>query len=185
MSSVSSALLWMAPTFPGGIAVRLQADVKLIIEEPGRISAIVGPAKFGTDVGDHGISHQNLADLRRELARLFKRNRIGHGCAHPQRAFVEMRHELSADERHEQKRGGKDKSGHEHGDLRMVETPFQLTGIFVAHPFEGLVHALVHAVFEPAGAHDGNEGEREDQRADERDRDRVGHRPEEFSRRVR
>ena len=115
------------------------------------------------------------------LARLLERDRIGHGGAHPERAFVEMRHELSADEGYEQKRGGEDQGGHEHGRLRVIEAPLQLARIFVAHPFKGLVHALVHAVFEPVGAHDGNERERQDQRADKCDRHRIGHRLEEFS----
>src|ERR1700749_2861752 len=93
-----------------------------------------------------------------------------------------MRHELSSDEWYEQKRGGKNKSSREHRCLGMIETPFQLPGIFVTHPFEGFVHTLAHTPFEPPNAHYGHECERQYQRADECDSYRIGHRPEEFSR---
>ena len=45
---------------------------------------------------------QDVANLRRELARFLERDRIRHRGAHPQRAFVQMRHKLPADERDQQ-----------------------------------------------------------------------------------
>ena len=145
MSAVSSALLWIGAGLPGGVVVGLQAHVELVVEESRRIGAVVGAAKLGADIGDHRILHQDVAHLRRELARRVERNCVGHGGANPQRAFVEMRHELSADEGNQQQRGGEDHRGHDHGRLGMVEAPVQPARIFVAHPFEGLVLALVHA----------------------------------------
>ncbi len=46
-----------------------------------------------------------------ELRRLVERDRVGHRRAHPERAFVEVRHELGADERHEQQRRAEDRAG--------------------------------------------------------------------------
>ena len=43
-----------------------------------------------------------------ELRRLVERDRVGHGRADPERAFVEVRHELGADERDQEQRRGED-----------------------------------------------------------------------------
>jgi hypothetical protein len=73
-------------------------------------------------------------------------NEIVYGMvARTQRAFVEMRHKLSADERDEQERGGENQGGYDHGYLRVVEAPVELSRILFAQPFKRLVHALVHA----------------------------------------
>ncbi len=45
--------------FPRGIVIGFQANVKLIVKEAGGIGAVVGAAKFRTDVGDHRILQQN------------------------------------------------------------------------------------------------------------------------------
>ena len=44
-----------------------------------------------------------LRTLRSEFGRFFKRDGVGHSGADPDGAFVEMRHEFAADERHKEK----------------------------------------------------------------------------------
>ncbi len=89
---------------PGFVVVGLQADVELAVEEAGGVGAVVGTAQFGADDRDLRIRHQDVADLRGDLAGLFEGDGVGHGRAHPQRAFVEVRHELAADEGDQQQR---------------------------------------------------------------------------------
>src|SRR5277367_6655801 len=95
-----------------------------------------------------------------------------------------MRHELAANERDEQQRGGKNQGGDQQRDLGVVEVPVKLARVLIAHPLKGLVHPLAHTAFEPQGAHNGNECKREDQSANQRDRHRVRHWLEEFCRRT-
>ena len=83
----------------GPFRVRLKTDVKLDVEKAGRIRAVVGPRQFGGDGGDFGKGFQYLPDLRRDLRRFVVGNGVGHRGAHPQRAFIQLRHELRADAR--------------------------------------------------------------------------------------
>jgi len=163
------------PRLPGSIAVRPEADIELIVEESGRVGAIVGPAQLGTNVGDHWILHQDFTHLRREATGFLKRDGVGQSGANPQRALVEMRHEFAADEGHEKKGCGKNRRGHEHGRFGVVEAPLQLARVFPPHPFEGLVLSLVHALLKPVPAHHRHEGQGEDERTHQRDRDGVRH----------
>ncbi len=90
----------------GPLRVGLEADVKLDVEKAGRIGAVVGPAEFRGDRGDFGKGVQDVADLGRDLRRFVERNGVGHRRAHPQRAFIQLRHELRADAGNEQQRTG-------------------------------------------------------------------------------
>ena len=69
----------------------------------GSVPSSARPSSLATVVTCGKLSSR-LAHLRPELRRLVERNRVGHRRAHPQRAFVEVRHELRADERHQQQR---------------------------------------------------------------------------------
>src|SRR5579872_4418706 len=86
---------------PNVVFVRLKPDVELAVEEAGGIGAVVGAAKFRADDRDLRIRHQNVADLRGNLTGFFERNCVGHRRANPESAFIEVRHELSADERNQ------------------------------------------------------------------------------------
>ena len=115
---------------PRFVFVRLQANIELAIEEAGGIGAVVRSAQLRADDGDLRIRHQDVANLRRDLARLFKRDGVRHGGANPQRALVEMRHELAADEGDEQQRRSKDEDGNNQTvSSRPVERPIQLTRV--------------------------------------------------------
>ena len=94
----------------GPLRVGLETDVEFDVEETGRIGAVVGPAEFRGDRGDFGKGAQYLPHLGRDLRRFVERNGVGHGGAHPQRAFIQLRHELGADAGNEQQR-----SGQQHG----------------------------------------------------------------------
>ena len=86
------------------LRVRCQPNVKLDVEKAGRIRAVVGPAQFRGDRGDFRKGVQDLPHLGSDLCRFIERNGVGHRRAHPQRAFVELRHELRADAGNEQQR---------------------------------------------------------------------------------
>ena len=88
----------------GPLRVGFETDVKLDVEKAGRIGAVVGSAQLRGDRGDFGKGVQYVAHPGRDLRRFVERNGVGHRCAHPQRAFIQMRHELGADARNEQQR---------------------------------------------------------------------------------
>ena len=101
MASISSGLVADVAA-PGLVLVGLQANIEFAVEKAGGIGAVVGTSQLGADHGDLRIRHQNVANLRSDLARLFERNRVRHGGPHPERAFVEVGHEFAADERNQQ-----------------------------------------------------------------------------------
>ena len=167
--------------FPRGVIVWFQPHIKFAIEETGGIGAVVRTAQLRAYFRHLGILRDQCANLRRELARLFVRNRVRQCGAHPQRSFVEMRHELAADERNEKQRRAENQRGHDHRGLRMVEAPRQLLPIFFLDPFERLVPPLAHAFLEPVRTHHRHERQREDERADQRHGHRVRHGVEELA----
>ena len=78
------------------LAVRLEPDVELGVEEACGIGAGVVAAVLGRDDRDFGEALEDRANLRHDLRRFLERDRVRHRRAHPQRAFVELRHELAA-----------------------------------------------------------------------------------------
>ncbi len=117
---------------PGFVLVRFESDVELTIEEAGRIGAVIGAAQLRADHRDLRIGHQDVANLRRDLAGFFERDGVRHGGAHPERAFVEMRHEFAADERDQQERRAKDQGGNHQSRLRLVQRPVEVHRVFAA-----------------------------------------------------
>ena len=87
------------------LRIGLQADIEFGVEEAGRVGAVVGSAMLRSDRGDLGKGGDDRADLGHDLRRFIEGDGVGHGRAHPQRAFVEVRHELRADAGGEQQRG--------------------------------------------------------------------------------
>ena len=89
---------------PGGVVVRLQTYIELVIEETGGSVPSSGrPSSEPTSV-TMGYFSRMLRTCGENGSPL-KRNRIGHGGANPQRSFVEVGHKLAADEWNEQERG--------------------------------------------------------------------------------
>ncbi len=86
------------------LRIGFEPDIEFGVEETRRIGAIVRPAQLGCDGSDFGEGGEHGAHLRRDLRRFIERDRIGHRRADPQSALVELRHELSADARHQQQR---------------------------------------------------------------------------------
>ena len=124
------------------------------------------------------------ANLRRDLAGLFERNGVRHGGAHPERAFIEVRHELAADERNQQQGRAEDESRDHHGQSSgRSECPIQLPGVLRFIHSIGAVGLFAHALLEPVGSQHRNQRQREDQRADQRERHGLGHGMEQLSRR--
>ena len=105
IASISCALVRIDPLH-ARVVVGLQPDEVLVVEEADRIGALVigTPSSLATVV-TCGKLEQRSPHLRPELRRLFEGNRVRHRRADPERAFVEVRHELRADERNQQQRG--------------------------------------------------------------------------------
>ncbi len=82
-----------------------------------------------------GKLEQDVADLRRELGRLFERNGVRRGGPHPQRAFIQVRHEFAADEGNQQQRAHEDRQNHGHRHQAIAQAPAQHPPVAVANPF--------------------------------------------------
>src|SRR5580704_8414418 len=125
--------------FPRRVVVRLQSDIKLTIEKTGGIRTVIVAAQLRAHDRNLRVLGEQVAHFRGELARFFKRDGVGHGSADPQSAFVEVRKKFAADERDEEKSGGKDEGADEQGHSRMIEAPFKTRGVSVADPFEDAI----------------------------------------------
>ena len=166
---------------PGLVVVGLEADIKLTIEKAGGIRAIVGASEFGSRNRDHGILNEQSANLGSKLGRILKRNGVREGGANPDCAFVEVRKELTTDERNKEEGGGKNKESGEDGDGAMVEAPIEAAGILIADPIEDGVLLFLDTLFKPVRRKHGNDGKREDESAKEREAHGVRHGMKEFS----
>ncbi len=160
---------------PGGIVVGLQSNIKLAIEKTGGVGAVIGTAKLRADDGYLRILRENVADLRRKLGGVFKRNRVGHGGANPKRTFIEVRQKFAADEGKEEQRRAKDECNDEESQLGMIEAPFELPAITSADAVEKTIGLFLDAVLEPIRGEDGNECERENEGANEGESHGVRH----------
>ncbi len=165
--------------------VGLEADVELDVEKACRVGAVVGTAEFRGDRGHFGERAQYFADLRRDLRRFVERNRVGHRCAHPQRAFVELGHELCADARHEQQRCGQHNRRRERRAARILEADIEPAGVDRIDRLENRVAPLTHAIAHEPRAQHRQQHQRDDQRADQGEHHRVGHRLEQCAGRSR
>ena len=170
---------------PLPFAVGLEPDEEFHVEKAGGVRAVVRPAMLGGDDGDFGEGAENLADLRRDLARFLERDGVGHGGANPERAFVQVRHELGADRGNEQQRAAEHQHGRQRGGPGMREAEIETFGVGGFDGFEAGVAPLAHAFAEGPRTKHRQQGQRDDQRADQREDHRVGHRREEFARRPR
>ena len=94
-----------------------------------------------------------------------------------------MRHELAADEGHQQQGRQEDQGRDQHGCLGVVERPIQLHCVFPLHPFVGAIRFLVDALLEPVGGEHGYQRKRQDERADQRKRHGLSHGVKQFARR--
>ena len=144
MDSISSFFV-ADVAVPGLVLVGLQADIEFAVEKAGRIGAIVGTSQLRADHSDLRIRHQDVANLRRNLAGFLERNGVRHGRPHPERAFIQVRHEFAADERNQQQGRAEDKSRNHQRGLGAVERPIQLDGVLLLHPFKGAVRFLADA----------------------------------------
>ena len=95
------------------LRIGLEADIELDIEKAGGVGAVVRPSQFRTDGGDFGKGAQDVPHLGRDLGGLVEGNGVGHGGAHPQRAFIQLRHEFGADERDQKQRSRQQQAGHQ------------------------------------------------------------------------
>src|SRR5665213_2254358 len=158
------------------LRVRFQADVKLDVEETGRIRAVIGPAQFRGNRGYLGKGAQYLAYFGGDLGRFIERDGVWHRGAHPQRAFVQLRHELSADGGDQQQRTCQENSRGERRPPGMGQTKIKTPGVSRLDGFEGGVTALAHALaHEPRTKHR-QQRQRYNQGADQRENHGVSHR---------
>ena len=119
---------------PGLVVIWLQADIELVVEEAGGVGAVIGAAQFIGHGGDLREAEQDIADLRGELGGFLERNGVGGGGAHPERAFIQVGHELAADEGDEQERTAEDGEDHRHRDQAIAEAPAEHAAVCVADP---------------------------------------------------
>ncbi len=146
---------------PRFVIVRLKPDIKLTIKKTRGIRAVIRPPKLRADDRDHRILVQQVADFRREFSGVFVPNRIRQSSPDPQSAFVEMRQELSANERNQNKRGTENEYANEQRCLGMVETPGQPAGVAVADPFEDTIVFFFHTALEPVRSQHRHKSQRE------------------------
>src|SRR6185312_5416534 len=122
-----------------------------------------------------------LADLGRDAAGLVKRNRVGHGGAHPERAFIKMGHELAADEGREGERGDEHGAGGHDNEPGMAQAPAHLAAVPVLHPLQRAVDREPDALLEPVRAQHRHQRQGDKQRADQGEAHGVGHGAEELA----
>ena len=114
------------------------------------------------------ILDEQIADLRSKFGGFFEGNRVGHGGANPDGAFIQMRQELPADEGNQQESCAENEQGTDDSDRRgMIEAPFESPGVSIANPLENAILLFLYAVLEPVGGEDGNDSEGEDERAEQ------------------
>jgi hypothetical protein len=94
--------------WPRPLPVRLEADVELRVEEARRVRAVVRPSVLVRDDGHGREGAQDAPDLGNEARRFLERDRVWHGCADPQRALVQLRHEFGAEAEPEEDRKGEE-----------------------------------------------------------------------------
>ena len=80
---------------PRLVVVWFQPHVELVVEEPGRVRGVVGTPQLVGHRGHLRKAQQDVADLGRELGRFLERDGVRRRGAHPQRAFIEVRHEFA------------------------------------------------------------------------------------------
>ena len=159
----------------GPLRVGLQIDVELDIEKAGGVRAVVGPGQFGGDRGDFGEGAQDVAHLGRDFCRLVEGDGVRHGRAHPQRAFIQLRHELGADARDEQQRKRQQKRRGERGPPGAREAEIEALGVGRFDGFESGIAPLAHALAHEPRAQHRQQGQRDDQGADQRENHGVRH----------
>ena len=125
LNRVDQFLLVVNRPLPDRVVVRLQPDVKFVVEKPGGIRAVVRTPQLVRHGSDLRKAAQNVADLRRQLGGFFKRDGVGSGGAHPQCAFVQVRHELGADQRNQQQRRRENSQQHRDRDGAIPQAPAQ------------------------------------------------------------
>ncbi len=69
LDRLDEARLGMDFAVPGGVVIRLEADVEFVVEEAGGIGAVVGAAKLVGDRGHLRKAEQNIANLRAKALR--------------------------------------------------------------------------------------------------------------------
>ena len=171
---------------PRLVVVRFQPHVELVVEKPGRVRGIVGTPQLVGHRGHLRKAQQDVADLGRKLGRFLERDGVGRGGAHPQRAFIEVRHEFRADIRNQHQGGAEDHQDQGHRDQPVAQAPSESLAVQVpADPFEDRHLGFVHVLAQEKGAQHGQQGQSAQQRAEQRERHGVGHGLEQPPRRPR
>ena len=122
-------------SLPRAVAVGLQADVEFVVVKAGGIRPVVRPPQFVGHGRDLRKAQQDVADLGSQLGGLLEGNRVGRRGPHPQRAFIQVRHELSADPRDQQQRAAEHQQHREHRSQPVAQAPAQNRAVGVAHFF--------------------------------------------------
>ena len=127
------------------LRIRLKPDEEFGIEEAGRIGPVIGSAMLRSHHGHFRKGGDDRPDLRHDLGRFIEGDRVGHGGTHPQRAFVEVGHELGADVGKEQQRSDEQRSGGEDGRARPGEAEIEASDISGPDTLEDRIAPLAHA----------------------------------------
>ena len=167
---------------PSAVVVGLQAHIEFVVEESCRIRAVVRPSQLVGHRSHLRKAPQNLPDLRRELGGLFERNGIRRGGAYPQRAFVQVRHELAADPGNQQQRCGEDRQNHGHRDQPVAQAPAQHSAVHAANGLVDPVARFMHVLPQKKRAQHGQQRQGAKQRAQQCERHGVRHGLEQLAR---
>src|SRR6185437_6666370 len=109
----------------GDVVVWLLTYIELVIEETSGICAVVWTAQLGSDIRDHGVLDEDVADLRREFAGRVEGDGVRHGRANPQCSLIEVGHKLAADEWNHEERREEDDCGTDHRGPGVIQAPLK------------------------------------------------------------
>ena len=158
-------------------AFGLQIDKIFGVEEAGRIGAVVGPADLADDLRDLGKRGQNDARLVHGGHALGRAGAGSQRAAHPDRAFIQVRQELRADDAAEAQKARQQQRAHRHadGNVAMFDGPGRRMAVAIGEPAHHRVVPFARALGEEEARQHRREQHGEDQRAQQGERHRPGH----------
>ncbi len=161
---------------------RFERDQELGVEEAGRIGSVVGTAQLRGHVDHLGVLTEDQAHFRRQLRRLFERDIDRHGRPHPDIAFLQRRHKLTADERHGGDRRRQRRTRAADHQPFMIERPAEHDQIVPLDPGHDPGIPLFDGSRDQEGAERRRQGKGHEQRPGERQAVGHGHGREDLAR---
>ena len=167
------------PVLPG--VEGLQGHEELDVVRPADVGSVVGPPDLGHDGLDLGTLAKDVPHAPDVLRRLRQRDGQGQGRADPEVPFLELRHELAADEREQGEEEEDRDQAERRGELRPGKRALGRRDVEVMEPAQQGVVALLDAGRQAARER-GGQRQREDEGSGDGVRVGVRHRREDHAR---